>query len=65
MNREEREALRIGALTGAVLLLALLGWVLSSAAESRAYNRLTGASTTTWDAMFLDLRVQSTPRADR
>jgi hypothetical protein len=26
--------------------------------ESRTYNRLTGAHTTTWDALWVELRVQ-------
>lgn len=26
--------------------------------ESQTYNRLTGAHTTTWDAMWVELRVQ-------
>jgi hypothetical protein len=30
--------------------------------ESRSYNRLTGAHTTPWDAFWLDLRVQDTPK---
>lgn len=30
--------------------------------EAQAYNRQTGASVTTWDAMFLDLRVQAEPK---
>lgn len=30
--------------------------------ESRVYNRLTGASTTTWDALWVNLRVQDAPR---
>lgn len=29
--------------------------------ESRAYNRLTGAHTTYWDALWLSLRVQEQP----
>ncbi len=30
--------------------------------ESRAYNRLTGAQTTYWDALWLELRVQDQPK---
>lgn len=29
--------------------------------ESKAYNRLTGAKTTWWDAVWLELRVQDAP----
>lgn len=30
--------------------------------ESQAYNRLTGAQTTYWDALWLELRVQEAPK---
>jgi hypothetical protein len=29
--------------------------------ESRTYNRLTGADTTWWDALWVELRVQDSP----
>ena len=47
------------------ILFAAIGigaWVFSSAQESRAFNRITGASTTTWDAMWVELRVQESPK---
>jgi hypothetical protein len=37
-------------------------WVVSSWQEAKAYNRLTGAHATTWDAMWVELRVQSQPK---
>ena len=46
----------------AVIPLVIGGWVFASWQESRSYNRLTGAETTTWDAMWVDLRVQESPR---
>lgn len=43
--------------------VVLIGWkVVSSYNESRVYNRLTGAQTTTWDALWVQLRVQGAPR---
>ena len=30
--------------------------------ESKMYNKLTGAHTTMWDAMWVELRVQESPR---
>lgn len=33
-------------------------WVAASYFEARAYNRVTGASVSTFDAMFIELRVQ-------
>lgn len=47
-------------------LLVILGFILMAIAqpalESQAYNRLTGAHTTYWDALFLELRVQDQPK---
>lgn len=39
-------------------------WVIQSALESRAYNHITGADTTTWEAMWTELRVQGEPRKE-
>lgn len=30
--------------------------------ESKTYNKLTGANTTWWDAMWVELRVQDQPQ---
>lgn len=35
----------------------VVGWHM----ESKTYNRLTGASTTWWDAVWVELRVQDQP----
>lgn len=47
---------------GALWLLfgvVFFGWIIGSAYfEAKAYNRITGANVSTWDAMFLELRVQ-------
>jgi len=44
------------------VLLALLGagglWVGYSHFEARSFERVTGTQVSTWDAMFLELRVQ-------
>lgn len=37
--------------------LLLTVWVTMSHFEAAAYNRLTGGSVTTWDAMWIQLRV--------
>lgn len=44
-----------------VVALSVAAWVGSAWQESRTYNRLTGAKTTTWDAMWVELRVQDSP----
>lgn len=49
----------------AVVFLALGGqWVIRSYFEASAYRRVTGKHVSTWDAMFLDLRVISGPDAE-
>lgn len=41
------------------LAAGFLAWMIFSASqESAVYNRLTGAHTTTWDALWVELRVQ-------
>jgi hypothetical protein len=47
----------IGIMLG-ILLVPLIGWVVPSYFEARAYRKLTGADVTTWDAMWVELRVQ-------
>jgi len=37
-------------------------WVAKSYFEAQSYNRLTGAHATTWDAMWVELRVQDQPQ---
>lgn len=47
----------------ALAVAAVLGvWVFFSAMEAAAFNRATGANVSTWDAMFIELRVQEGPR---
>lgn len=41
------------------LLLGLIA--LQPSMESKTYNKLTGANTTWWDAMWVELRVQDQP----
>lgn len=43
-----------------LVILAILVWF-SAVKESEAYNRLTGAHTTAWDALFVQLTVQAPP----
>lgn len=66
LKTEERATIRDLWICGLLLAGFLLGspawWVLSSAMEASAYNRLTGAHATTWDAMWVSLRVQESPK---
>ena len=41
-----------------VSLAAMSGaWVFKSRMEAKSFNRLTGANVSTWDAMWVELRV--------
>lgn len=55
-----RELLAYVAVLVAVLAFVVVPWVVSSFFEARAFNEITGKSVTTWQAMFVDLRVQET-----
>lgn len=33
-------------------------WIASSYFEAQSFNRVTGKNVSTWDAMFIELRVQ-------
>ena len=47
----------------AFVSIPLVGtWAVKSHFEAKAYNRATGADVTTWDAMWIELRVQAEPR---
>lgn len=45
-----------------VVGLSIGGWWLQSYFEAQAYYRVTGKRVSTWDAMFLDLRVQESAK---
>lgn len=44
------------------LVVAVGIWVGMSHMEAKSYNRVTGSSVSTWDAMWIDLRVQAGPK---
>lgn len=48
----------VEALAASAIIVAIAGWPVSSYFEARTYNKLTGAHTTTWDAMWVQLRIQ-------
>ena len=49
------------AMAFALIMFMFAGWVIFSAMEVRAYNRVTGKSVSVLDAMFLSLRVPEEP----
>ena len=67
MDSDEREfvGLRLFLICGTIILLAMvppIAWVFSSAMEARTYSRLTGKQVSTWDAMWVELRVQESAK---
>lgn len=49
----------------AILLAIPIFLIFKAKMESQTYNKLTGAHTTTWDAIWVELRVQDTPTTTR
>lgn len=58
MNSDLNDAIGLGILI--IIAFALIAGFTAFACqgESKAYNRLTGANTTAWDAFWLELRVE-------
>jgi flagellar basal body-associated protein FliL len=51
-------AVAVGILLLAVTIFTAIPWVISSKFEADAFNRVTGKNVSTWDAMFVELRIQ-------
>lgn len=45
-------------MTVGVFLISITIWIGRSYFEAKSYNNVTGKQVSTWDAMFLDLRIQ-------
>lgn len=56
--REDKELLVGCAGTILIIGICLCTYLFGCYMESSTYNKLTGAKTTTWDAMWVELRVQ-------
>lgn len=55
--------LLIGAgITFVSIAIAIGFWIFSASLEAQAYNRITGKNVSTWDAMFVELRVDAPPK---
>lgn len=62
MNKKEHPPAWFSCLLCSAFLLGLVvfyggWWVFASYCEASAYNRITGSNVSTWDAMFVELRV--------
>ena len=64
MNKKQDIAITItvyAALLAIIAVPATAIWAFRSSMEARAYNRVTGSNVTTWEAMWIELRVQADP----
>ena len=59
---------RVDNLFATAIIILLLAWLLCIGMilvkpyfEAKAYNRLTGSNVSTWDAWFLELRIDGQP----
>jgi hypothetical protein len=62
VKKDSQRALVIA--IGVILLVSVyIGlFVMRSSFEAAAYNRATGSNVSTWDAMWIELRVQAEPK---
>lgn len=60
-----RYAKRLAIFAALCILGTVAIWVFSSKMEAQAYNRQTGANVSTWDAMWVELRVQAGPQGSK
>lgn len=61
MRNSTKENLLILAACIFILALSFGAFAVAAYFEARAYNNVTGSNVSTWDAMFIDLRVQAEP----
>ena len=57
MNKQWNDKAIFACFIAALLVAACMAWVAYSALEARSFNRITGSDVTTFDAMFVQLRV--------
>lgn len=63
LDKESLDTIKVTAvITFVVVVLCMASWVFGSAMEARAYNNVTGKHVSTWDAMWIELRVQESPK---
>lgn len=61
----DRELAWVVSVIAAFFVLLGCFFVFAAHKEAETYNRLTGAHVTTWDAMWVELRVQEGTRRDQ
>ena len=64
MSKDVATIVVCSAFLSAILVVCIACWVISSHFESKTYTELTGRSVTTWQAMWVQLRVIEPARED-
>jgi len=54
---DRSEKLWLASVSALAFVFLISSWLVTSWQEAKAYNRLTGQKVTTWDAMWVKLRV--------
>ena len=57
--KENVDILPYGALYAMLFIVLTAAWIVGSHFEAKAYSELTGKEVTTWQAMWVKLRVDS------
>lgn len=60
--RDISEGARVAIVFSGAVALGVFVWVFGSMMEAEAFNRATGKHVSTWDAMWIELRVQEGAR---
>lgn len=58
LHNEKQFVLAVLLIMLATFLVIGGGWIVASYMKAVAYTRITGKEVTTWDAMWVDLRIQ-------
>ena len=58
MTQDQKYACSFIAFIIFVLAITIGGWILKSKMEAETFSKLTGKPVTTWEAMWVELRVQ-------
>lgn len=62
MKESTKHLLQYLLIFAVIIAAGLLVTFVQASMESKTYNKLTGAHTTWWDAMWVELRVQDSPK---
>jgi hypothetical protein len=64
-KKEKKSGCGYFAIGAAFVIYLFIQWIVSSAMEAKTYTRLTGREVSTWDAMWVQLRVQASPEDEQ